>query len=263
LRRAAGALPQGLSIVSATDTSGYLYTTGQATARGTNGRLQLVDSAAIIRWRPEAVRGDTVAFVPFQHRPGSRILGAMTARTGAETAPFRAQAQWVVAADGQLAVLRPEPYRVDLIDLRSGSRRGQVIPYTPVRVSENHKHIWREEQRRPSPAITAARGGAVSVQMLETPHAEPSEWPEFLPPFLSNAGRFAADNTLWVQRTTNAESAPTFDVFDQQARVLGQVQLPQATRLVGFGRNSVYLVRRDALDVEFLERHRLPVLRRP
>ena len=48
-----------------------------------------------------------------------------------------------------------------------------------------------------------------------------------------------------------------YDVFGPAATIIARVALPPKTRLIGFGNGTVYLVRRDADDLEYLQRYRL------
>jgi len=76
------------------------------------------------------------------------------------------------------------------------------------------------------------------------------------PPFTSGAAVVAPDGALWVLRTRPAEDkVPSYDVFDSFGRQVGRVVLPRDTRLAGFGQRSVYLVRTDADDLEYLQRY--------
>jgi hypothetical protein len=50
-----------------------------------------------------------------------------------------------------------------------------------------------------------------------------------------------------------------YDVFDGTGKLARHVMLPDDTRLVGFGKNSVYLVRIDDDDLQWLERYRRPL----
>jgi hypothetical protein len=63
---------------------------------------------------------------------------------------------------------------------------------------------------------------------------------------------------LWVQRAHAADAPPSCDVIDTTGRIVSRVVLPRHTRVVGFGVNSVYLVRIDDDDLEYLQRFRLP-----
>ena len=53
----------------------------------------------------------------------------------------------------------------------------------------------------------------------------------------------------------------TMDVFAAAGRVIGKVALPVKSRLVGFGQGTVYLVRVDDDDLQYLQRYRLPMVR--
>ncbi len=92
---------------------------------------------------------------------------------------------------------------------------------------------------------------------------EPVEWPDYLPPFLYAAVQIDPSGILWVHRTTDAGAPELFDLVDRLGNVVGQVQTPTRTRIVGFGRAHVYLVRLDADHQEFLERYPMPTLARP
>jgi hypothetical protein len=75
---------------------------------------------------------------------------------------------------------------------------------------------------------------------------------------MDKAVHFASDGMLWVQRTTPVGEPPTFDVIDETGQVVEQVKLPHRRRLVGFGAGTIYAVRIDDVDLEYLERYRLP-----
>ncbi|HEX5830504.1 MAG TPA: hypothetical protein VFY16_05945, partial [Gemmatimonadaceae bacterium] len=101
-------------------------------------------------------------------------------------------------------------------------------------------------------------GGGSPPPPSLAPPTEPTDWPELKPPFTSGAAVVAPDGSLWVLRTREAKDpVPTYDVFDSFGARVGKVVLPREARLVGFGRTSVYLVRRDADDLEYLQRFAL------
>ena len=55
-----------------------------------------------------------------------------------------------------------------------------------------------------------------------------------------------------------AGTPPTYDVIDRAARLSHRVQLPPRSKLVGFGNGTLYLVRLDDDDLQYLERHPIP-----
>lgn len=85
-----------------------------------------------------------------------------------------------------------------------------------------------------------------------------TDWPEYVPPFLASAALARPNGEVWVLRTRKpGDKIPTYDVFDASGRVIGRVALPADTRLIGFGNGTVYLVRTDADDLQYLQRYRL------
>ena len=55
-----------------------------------------------------------------------------------------------------------------------------------------------------------------------------------------------------------ARPEPRYDVIDRRGVVNGQLVLEPNERLVGFGARSVYVVERDADDIERIRRHPWP-----
>jgi hypothetical protein len=159
--------------------------------------------------------------------------------------PFIVGDQWAVDATGRIAILRWDDYRVDFVMPSGTVVRGQPIPFRRVRVSEAHKAEWREEER-------ARLAGSPAVVR------EPGRWPEFMPPFPTRPASFAPDGTLWVLRTGAAGANALYDLVDAGGRVVRHVTFAPRSRVIGFGARSVYVVRRDEDDLEYLERFAWP-----
>ena len=100
------------------------------------------------------------------------------------------------------------------------------------------------------------------MQKMRVPYREPAEWPEFLPPFVGTSV-FAPNGLLWVPRATAAGRPPLFDIINGRGVLVERVELPARTKLVGFGANSIYVVRLDEDDLQYLQRHALPTRARP
>lgn len=175
---------------------------------------------------------------------------------------FPAWDHWVVAPDGRIAFVFFDPYRVDFVGADRRAVQNAPIPYERIRVDDALKKQHREERERPVMAMTSTRGGGSSMQKMKMPYREPSQWPEFLPPFLGTAV-FAPNGLLWVPRATRAGRPPLFDIINGSGVLVERVELPARTKLVGFGANSVYLVRLDDDDLQYLQRHALPTTDRP
>jgi hypothetical protein len=148
---------------------------------------------------------------------------------------------WLVADDGTIAKVFQDPYRVELV-FADGRTVARTIPYEKVRVDDALEAQHRAER-------AAARIGRIG--------AEPTSWPEFLPPFFGTA-TFGPDGLLWIPRAVAAGQPPLYDIIDRTARLVERVRLPARHRLVGFGAESVYLVRLDGDDLQYLQRRPLP-----
>jgi hypothetical protein len=112
---------------------------------------------------------------------------------------------------------------------------------------------------------TQVEGSAAIAGMTPSPlqFVDPSELPDYRPPFLANASRADAQGNLWV-RTTAAPTAPgalVYDVVNAKGELVERVQVPAGRQIVGFGpEGSVYLVAREGTGptaVTTLERARV------
>jgi hypothetical protein len=244
------------------DALGRLYTEAQPIGIGADGTAQLVDSSAIERLDRKSGRRDTVAFVPLRKDAGAQLRNGMVF-TMPRRQPFSAWDAWLVAPDGRIALVYFDPYRVDYVAPGRAVTRGKPIPYDRVKVDDALKQQWREERQRPSMAMIASRGGPTTIGPMKMPYQEPSEWPAFLPPFLPGAQSFSSDGMLWIKRATVAGMAPTFDLIDGKGELVERVVLPQRSKLVGFGNRTLYVVRLDDDELQYLQRYRLGATGRP
>lgn len=190
---------------------------------------------------------------PISPRPAGDI--APSARR--PTPPFATTDQWAVAPDGRIAIVTVEPYRVLFIDPSGRQVEGPELTYRRVPMSAALKAQWRALQEQPVPTLQYGPARQISAGLTRRPYVEPAEWPDVLPPFLSRALRFSPDGMLWVERAGPAESGQLFDVIDARGQLARRVTLPAGLRLVGFGRDGIYTVRRDEDDFEFLQLHQL------
>ena len=113
--------------------------------------------------------------------------------------------------------------------------------------------------------VTAAATGAGGTQVM-TPGAinfadlPIGKFPETKPPILSTGVTALFDNAgnLWVARErAHGDAVPHYDVIAEGKGVIGHVNLPVGTRLVGFGKSSVFLAREED-GSDWLERYSMP-----
>jgi hypothetical protein len=240
------------------DDAGRFYMIAPNFRQAADGTLEQTDRSAIERWGTRCGR-DTMGYLPRRIDPSARMLpgGVMISRPASNPSPFPEAVQWIPSPDGRVAIVHPDPYRVDMVESNGTVRTGTPIAFTPVGVSEAHKAWYRDRLAQLNPGIMMTRDGAVSRRLMPSRQQEPEAWPRTLPPFLLNALSMGLDGRLWVQRTTADLYQPEFDVFDTAGRLVERVVLPPRTRLVGHGRDVIYLVRIDEDDLEYLERHRV------
>ena len=245
------------------DGRGHLFGEAQPIRVGAGGVLEIADHAAIERLDVATRKRDTVALWPVRKDANARLIPGMGAVvTQPRMQPFPAWEHWAVAPDGRIAFIFFDPYRVDFVGANRRVTQNAPIPYDRVRVDDALKKQYREERERPQMVLRGNRGGASSMEMMRTPYTEPTEWPAYLPPYLGTAA-FAPDGLLWIPRATAAGKPPLYDIIDGQGKLFERVQLPPRTKIAGFGAKSVYLVRFDEDDLQYLQRYGLPTTARP
>ena len=68
-------------------------------------------------------------------------------------------------------------------------------------------------------------------------------------------GELDEDESAHLTRVLRLGTGDEIDVFDGRGRLIGKISLPEGTRLVGFGKNFVYVARTDADDLQYLQRY--------
>lgn len=249
----------------AADAAGRLYELVTRVRTVGSARVP-ADSSGIRRVDRRTGKIDTVGAIsrqvvsPLRDPPGATKNASTTqaARAGGPLPPFASVDQWAVLPDGTVAVVSVQPYRVTYYRTNGARVDGAVIPFQPVRMSAALKTRWRERRKQPVSTIMYGADGRMSAGRRIPRFTEPAEWPDMLPPFLSNAVHVASDGTLWIERAYDATGGQQFDVIDTSGALTKRVTLPLNTRLVGFGARAIYTVRIDDDDLEYLQRHPMP-----
>ncbi len=233
---------RGIPLMMVADAQGRLYFESINPAAMGSGQ----DSTAVLRWTKGKPALDTAGFVGsmdfgVEMKDGKPRLRAMKM--------FAPQEAWVVDPAGRLGRIAPSPYRLTWYG-NGPTVVGPTIAYQPVPVTEADKDLVRAGFKQGLAAVGAA---AASIKVPE---------PEFAatkPPFSGRGAAVVAPNgEVWVARSVRAKAASEYDRFDRQGRLVGRITLaPQAT-VVGFGKEAVYVARKDQDDLMFLERHRMP-----
>ena len=94
-------------------------------------------------------------------------------------------------------------------------------------------------------------------QLPQINFVEPSELPDYKPPFLGGATRVDADGNLWIRTTQTVNGLPVYNVINRKGELIDRVQLPAGRVIAGFGTGGyAYLGYRDG-DVARLEKVRI------
>lgn len=230
------------------DSLGNLYTEGE---RRFNGVAQ--DSIPLLRIDKRGVVSDTVGYLRQPERkslPSSQPGVSMS-----QMVVFSPQDVWAVAADGAVAVVKTQPYRVDWFTPGTKVVRGAPIGFTPLRSTRAD---------RDSIAAIGGRGSAPRIgrngqsQAIPMPKTEPL-MRESKPAFGRQVPRIDERGRLWVERSKAADAVSrVYDIFDRRGQLFDRVELPAGSRLVGFDATSIYTVRKDDDDLLHLQRFRMP-----
>lgn len=211
---------------------------------------------AIVRWTRMDEAVDTITTVgTFERQLEGRELG------------FRRSEDWVVTPSGAIVTVDSWNYHVRWIE--NGALNEATLPHRERPVRDAHKEEWlREKELSPSLMLGIGPGGQRRGFMKRTASderlvVESFAWPAILPVYWhKNALVAASDGKVWVRRTRlQAEDPERYDVLDSSLRVLRTEFMPANTRVVAVGRHAIYAVRRNADDLELLQRFRLPAAR--
>lgn len=255
-----GAGPGGLRLIlpRATDSRGRLYFQPPS-AFGPGGAP--ADSAPVVRFDRGTAALDTVAFVKVAPPAVQTSGGPNNQNVRMMPRPFPASDGWAVAPDGRLAIVRAADYRVEWVT-PAGRVRGQPVTVRPVPVRAAERQEWAGSvggglsigvENRNGEVTTTFRRGRPGAQQ---PDLSGVEWPPSKPPFVS-ANVFATpEGEVWVERSVPAGAPREYDVFDRQGNLSARYLLQPSRRVIGFGTGTVFVVRTDEDDLQYLERYR-------
>lgn len=250
----------GLVQARGADREGRIYLQGSGLSGDPNGPLTLPDSAPVIRWNRAHDRMETVGQVklPSVQQATSNSGGARAVVMRRE--PFAPQDDWAVGADGRVGVLRAANYHAEWWTPAGQRVSGPAVVYEKVPVTSADKERYRK-------AAAANQRGGFRIQIGGSgggragpppPVLDEPTWPPVKPPFREATLLVAPDGVLWAERYGADGAARVYDLFDAQGRLVRQVELPKASRLVGFGPASLYVATTTEDDLEALSRYRLP-----
>jgi hypothetical protein len=240
------------------DAEGRVFTEGSPYAAG---ELRAADSTAIARFDRAARSGDTLAWVHLDKETIQiRNLPDGGASVSNGVRAFASRDDWVALPDGGVAVVRVADYHVDWYSSSGERVAGPIVKADRLPLSEADKARARKERLAAMRSAMPRNGGIAGPPPPTDPVGLPDlTFPPVKPPFeVGNV--FARPNgEVWVLRSRRvADPIAMYDVFTRGAGLIGRVAFPPRTRLIGFGNATVYAVRLDEDDLQYLERWTLP-----
>jgi len=164
-------------------------------------------------------------------------------------------------------VLRDGVYRVHFIASGRPETLGPLIPFTPVPVTAAERKGLVDSLRASMDKSAATMrksfsqaGGAAGMKFtVEARVLEPVTWATNKPPYTAISS--SPDGHLWVALSAPAgNKVGRMDMLDAAGTLLAHVQLAPGERFAGLGRGTVYTIRTDDDDLQYLRRYTLPKL---
>lgn len=169
--------------------------------------------------------------------PAERLPDGTMAREIFDPGAFQARTAFEMLPSGDIVLVRPDPYQLELLRFDGRKELGPVLPYQPVRVTADERKAYRQER------------GAVPDNMF----------PAVLPPFLGlDDVHIAPDGEIWIRRLLawNAREV-RHDLVGPDGALRGSVTMAAGSRIIAIGTRAVYVAVEDPEDGSFVL-HRLP-----
>ena len=251
------------------------------------------DSAALVRVDLATRKLDTAAFFKIPKLKMNVQQTDNGIRVTSEQNPMPVVDDWAVLADGSIAIVRGQDFRVDIVHPDGTLSSGAKIPFDWQRLTDDEKVAVIDSAKaafeRARSRITAGdgavqagrgagggggRGGDGMVVMSfrggegggirtdagggppPVTFISPSELPDYRPAFTGNSARADLDGNVWVRTSATREGSAgaIYDVINGKGELVDRVQVPAGRQIVGFGKGGVvYMVALDA-SAAWLER---------
>lgn len=219
---------------------------------------RFADSVAVVRISADGTRQDTIAML------AAPAIGGPSPGADRVMSDFDRTDAWGAFTDSTVLVVRGEGLRVERIAPDGSRRSAGAIAHRPVPLTADAVVHVQDSTNRILGGLLAATVANLPLRDGVRPRAPryvpPDPIPATWPPLVGDAILVDTRDRAWVPvRTSAFDSAGVrYEVLDRDGRALDAFLLPAGYTLVAFGRESVYLGRRDADDLLWLERRPLP-----
>jgi hypothetical protein len=188
----------------------------------------------VLRWDRVTNRIDTVAQI------AGRVTNTLKYKVeefdivANRAMPFGEGDAWGLAPNGAIGIARVTDYSIDWIG--PGAARSRTAPVTTVRArvtdADRAKYLTKNEM--------------LNKALI---------FPDVKPPFNAQLSLMSPSGEFWLPRYGVAdEKEHTWDVVIAGSAPRS-VRIPATSRVIGFGRGAVYVLRRDDDDQQWIERY--------
>jgi len=196
------------------------------------------DSVAVIREDIATRRMDTLVMLKAV-RNRQAVSRPAPGRGSGRSAfnPMPSGDDWTVLNDGTVAVVRVADYHIDWIGPDKRVVAGPKVPaqWTPV------------SPERKAAIIDSTRANLTYGGVLQQAVVQPSDLPDFIPPFTTGFARADAAGNVWVREN---HIGSVYDVIARDGKLTDRVTLPAGSVVAGFGTAAVYFTRGNGLRVQ-------------
>ncbi len=268
---------------------------------------QIPDSAAVVRIALDTRKVDTVAFLKTQKTNVSMSQGADGRMSVTSTLnPMQVIDDWAVTADGRVAIVRGQEYRIDWIDGTGAVAASNKVPFAWRHLDDSTKVAFIDSTRAAmetlrqqaltrmqaggggaagiaaaAPGLAAAAGiemgamagirmefragpgdgprgaapgasngappagGPANITIPPLNFVNPSELPDYAPPFTAGAVRGDLDGNVWIRTSNVFGGGSVYDIVNAKGELTDRVLLPAGRVIAGFGKGVVYMGVRD------------------
>lgn len=280
-------------------------------APGANGpQMQMPvfpESVAVVRIALDTRAVDTVAFLKIAKQ---NVTMTQTANGGMSVTstinPMQFVDDWAVTADGRVAIVRGQEYKIDWVDGKGGIAASNKIPFAWRHLDDSMKVAYIDSTRKameairqqalartqaggngpimvaPAPGAAVAEAGAMmgfrmevrggdggargaapaagaangapasggpSIQIPPLNFVNPSELPDYAPPFTAGAVRADLDGNVWIRTSNVYGGGSVYDIVNAKGELTDRVLLPAGRVIAGFGPGVVYMGFREGSGV--------------
>jgi hypothetical protein len=181
---------------------------------------------------------------------------------------------WALLADGTLAIVRGQDYRVELLGVDGKMTMGAKLPFDWKRLSDEDKSKiidsarTVEEKPRTGQRSQGDAGSGFQIIPGRSPRAPKmtmaplgfvsiDQMPDYRPAFRQGAARGDADGNLWIRTSRMVNGGTEYDVISKKGELTDRILIPPGRVIAGFGPGGVVYMGVVDGDITHLERARV------